>query len=74
MLTDKCLRQFNCGWTVRGFKVLVTVADSSWVIFKMSVFIRLNVSSQISVTGFCTDFATMLNGGGDVHFRVYPSV
>ena len=50
----------------------MTVADSSWVISKMSVFIRFNVSSQISVTGFCTDFATMLNGGGDVHFRVYP--
>ena len=38
----------------------------------MSVFVRFNVSSQISVTGFCTDFATMLNGDGDVHFRVYP--
>ena len=38
----------------------------------MSVFLRFNVSSQISVTGYGSDFATMLNGGGDVHFRVYP--
>ena len=30
------------------------------------------MSSQISVTGYGTDFATMLNGGGNVHFRVYP--
>ena len=38
----------------------------------MSVFLRFNVSSQISVTGFNTNFATMLSGGGDVHFQVYP--
>ena len=37
----------------------------------MSVFLRFNVSSQISVTGFNTNFATMLSGGGDVHFQVY---
>ena len=37
----------------------------------MSVFLRFNVSSQVSVTGYGSDSATMLNGGGDVHFRIY---
>ena len=37
----------------------------------MSVFLRFNVSSQVSVTGYGSDFVTMLNGGGDVHFRIY---
>ena len=38
----------------------------------MSVFLRFNVSSQVSVTGFNTNFATMLSASGDVHFQVYP--
>ena len=38
----------------------------------MSIFLRFNVSSQVSVTGFQTNFATMLSSGGDVHFQVYP--
>ena len=38
----------------------------------MSIFLRLNVSSQVSVTGHQTNFATMLSTGGDVHFQIYP--
>ena len=38
----------------------------------MSIFLRFNVSSQVSVTGYQTNFATMLSTGGDVHFQVYP--
>ena len=38
----------------------------------MSIFLRLNVCSQVSVTGHNTNFATMLSTGGDVHFQIHP--
>ena len=48
--------------------ILFSVACHS----SMSIFLRLNVSSQVSVTGHQTNFATMLSTGGDVHFQIYP--
>ena len=40
---------------------------------KMSVYLRFNVPTQVSVNGYGSDVATLLSGGGDVHFRIYPS-
>ena len=37
----------------------------------MSAFLRFNVPTQVSVTGYGSDFATLLSGGGDLHFRIY---
>ena len=37
------------------------------------MYLRFNVPTQVSVTGYGSDFATLLSGGGDVHFRIYSS-
>ena len=37
----------------------------------MSVYLRFNVPTQVSITGYGSDVATLLSGGGDVHFRIY---
>ena len=37
----------------------------------MSVYLRFNVPTQVSITGYRSDVATLLSGGGDVHFRIY---
>ena len=37
----------------------------------MSLVLRFNIPTQVSVTGYGSDFATLLSGGGDLHFRIY---
>ena len=37
----------------------------------MSAYLRFNVPTQVSITGYGSDVATLLSGGGDVHFRIY---
>ena len=55
-------------WFDRGVSVIISHDNH-----KMSVYLRFNMPTQVSVTGYGSDVATLLSGGGDVHFRIYPT-